>query len=56
MKAKLTVIGVNIRYSLMSCKNSSKNVGIYEYSEGEFKNGKYTRDRMLNGDERFTLV
>ena len=52
----LYVMGVNFRYSLMSPKNSAAAVGIAEYSEGRFKDGRYIRGRMLNGDERFSMI
>ena len=50
------VIGVNFRYSLMPAKNKADHIGIEEYSEGKFERGVYIRSRMLNGDERFSML
>ena len=40
----------------MPAKNSADSIGIEEYSEGRFERGLYVRGRMLNGDERFSML
>lgn len=51
---EIYVMGVNFQYSLMGAKNTD--TVIVEYSEGRFEDGRYVRERILNGDERFCMI
>ena len=53
---EIYIVGVNFRYSLMETRNTGESPVIVEYSEGRFEDGKYVRERMLNGDERYCML
>lgn len=53
---ELYVIGVNFRFSLLPKLNEKRELGILEYSEGQFLNGAFHKGRILNGDERYCMM
>lgn len=53
---EIYIAGVNFRYSLMEARNTGESPVIVEYSEGRFEDGKYVRERILNGDERYCML
>lgn len=49
------VIGINIRLQLRPKDGVQKQIGIIDFEEGYFNDGKWVRGRILNGDERYNI-
>ncbi|MBD1382394.1 DUF5597 domain-containing protein [Metabacillus arenae] len=54
-KNEFYIIGTSFSYSFLSKKNRSYQVGILDYEEGNFIDGKWVGERTLNGDERYFM-
>ncbi|MGT2667106.1 DUF5597 domain-containing protein [Streptococcus rifensis] len=52
-KQELFLVGTNVIIEILS--NNSQNVGLLTLEEGEFLDGKWSRGRVLNGDERYLV-
>ncbi|MGG5350323.1 hypothetical protein IGK06_002756 [Enterococcus sp. AZ142] len=49
------VVGINVSLLLRANYEKSEQIGLVDFEEGYFKEGKWVRGRILNGDERYHI-
>lgn len=49
------VVGINVSLLLRANYEKSEQIGLVDFEEGYFKEGKWVRGRILNGDERYYI-
>lgn len=52
---KFLLVGTNCSFTFMPLASENCKVGVLEYEEGNFREGKWIKNRVLNGDESMAI-